>query len=59
MGLAGKPGEIVKILKNFGPVVQTGDGLLLLKEVQLAGKPPRSGCDFVNGMRLSVGEMLV
>ena len=59
VGLAGKPGEIVKILKNFGPVVQTGDGLLLLKEVQLAGKPARSGWDFVNGMRLSVGEMLV
>ena len=59
VGLAGQPGELVKILKNFGPVVQTGDGLLLLKEVQLAGKPPRSGWDFVNGMRLSVGEMLV
>jgi methionyl-tRNA formyltransferase len=59
VGLEGKPGEMVKILKNFGPVVQTGDGLLLLKEVQLAGKAPRSGWDFVNGMRLSVGEMLV
>ena len=59
VGLAGKPGEIVKILKNFGPVIQTGDGLLLLKEVQLAGKSPRSGWDFVNGMRLSVGEMLI
>jgi len=59
VGLAGQPGEIVKILKNFGPVVQTGDGLLLLKEVQLAGKPPRSGWDFVNGMRLSIGEMLI
>ena len=58
VGLAGQPGELVKILKNFGPVVQTGDGLLLLKEVQLAGKPPRSGWDFVNGMRLSVGEIL-
>jgi methionyl-tRNA formyltransferase len=59
VGLAGQPGELVKILKNFGPVVQTGDGLLLLKEVQLAGKASRSGWDFVNGMRLSVGEMLV
>ena len=59
VGLAGQPGELVKILKNFGPVIQTGDGLLLLKEVQLAGKPARSGWDFVNGMRLSVGEMLV
>jgi len=59
IGLEDKPGEIVKILKNLGPVIQTGDGLLLLKEVQLAGKPPRSGWDFVNGMRLSVGEMFV
>ena len=59
VGLAGQPGELVKILKNFGPVIQTGDGLLLLKEIQLAGKPARSGWDFVNGMRLSIGEMLV
>jgi methionyl-tRNA formyltransferase len=59
VGLAGQPKEIVKTLKNFGPVIQTGDGLLLLKEVQLAGKPPRSGWDFVNGMRLLVGEMFV
>ena len=59
IGLTGQPGEIVKILKNFGPVVQTGDGLLLLKEVQLAGKPPRSGWDFVNGMRLKAGESLI
>lgn len=57
--LTGKPGEIVSILKNFGAIVQTGAGLLLLKEVQLAGKRPQSGWDFVNGMRLSIGEVLV
>ncbi len=56
--LSGRTGEIVSILKNFGPVIQTGDGLLLIKEVQLAGKPPRSGWDFVNGMRLLAGELL-
>jgi methionyl-tRNA formyltransferase len=53
----GKPGEVVNNWKNFGPIVQTGDGFLLLKEVQLAGKRPQSGWDLVNGMRLLVGEI--
>lgn len=56
--LSGKPGEVISTLKNFGAIVQTGEGLLLLKEVQLAGKRPQSGWDFVNGTRLSVGEIL-
>lgn len=56
--LTGQTGEIVSNLKNLGPVVQTGEGLLLLKEVQLAGKRPQSGWNFVNGMRLSVGEII-
>ncbi|MBE9165978.1 methionyl-tRNA formyltransferase [Pleurocapsales cyanobacterium LEGE 06147] len=56
--LTGDPGEIVSNLKNLGPVVQTGKGLLLLREVQLAGKRPQSGWNFVNGMRLSVGEVI-
>jgi methionyl-tRNA formyltransferase len=52
------PGEVISNVKNFGPIVQTGDGLLLLQEVQLAGKRSQSGWDFVNGTRLSVGEFL-
>lgn len=52
--LDGSPGTVVKIIKNFGPVVQTGDGLLLLLQVQLAGKKVQSGWDFVNGNHLSV-----
>ena len=52
------PGTIVKIVKGFGPIVQTGSGCLLLREVQLAGKRPQSGTDLVNGMRLAVGEVL-
>ena len=56
--LSGDSGSIVTNLKNFGTVVQTGSGLLLLTEVQLAGKKSQSGWDFVNGMRLSVGEKL-
>ncbi|MEB3281516.1 MAG: methionyl-tRNA formyltransferase [Lyngbya sp.] len=56
--LSGKPGEIVHMIKRFGPVVQTGDGLLLLQEVQLAGKRAQSGWDFANGTRLASGEIL-
>ena len=54
--LSDNPGEIVSILKGIGAIAQTGNGLLLLREVQLAGKRPQSGWDFVNGMRLTVGE---
>jgi methionyl-tRNA formyltransferase len=50
------PGTVVVVLKNQGAIVQTGDGLLLLREVQLAGKRPQSGWDFVNGTRLAIGE---
>ena len=53
----GKPGEIVANVKNQGALVQTGSGLLLLKQVQLAGKRSQSGWDFVNGMRLEVGTI--
>ena len=56
--LSGDSGEIVTNIKNFGTVVETGSGLLLLTEVQLAGKKSQSGWDFVNGMHLSVGEKL-
>jgi len=56
--LKGKPGEIVKNIKNHGAIVQTGSGLLLLEQVQLAGKRSQSGWDFVNGMRIEVGTKL-
>jgi methionyl-tRNA formyltransferase len=38
--------------------VQTGNGTLPLKEVQMAGKRSQSGWDFVNGTRLQVGEQM-
>lgn len=56
--LKGKPGEIVQNIKNQGAIVQTGSGLLLLKQVQLAGKRAQSGWDFVNGMRIEVGTII-
>lgn len=52
------PGTVVSIAKGIGPIVQTSEGLLLLREVQLAGKRPQSGWDFANGTRLAVGEVL-
>jgi methionyl-tRNA formyltransferase len=52
------PGEVVNAIKGIGPVIQTGEGLLLLREVQQAGKRPQVGWDFVNGSRLAVGEVL-
>ncbi|MUL37857.1 methionyl-tRNA formyltransferase [Gloeocapsopsis dulcis] len=52
------PGEVVSIAKGMGPIVQTGEGLLLIQQVQLAGKRPQSGWDFANGSRLTVGEKL-
>ncbi|MEG4033497.1 methionyl-tRNA formyltransferase [Microcoleus sp. S36b_A4] len=55
--LSGANGEVVKIVKGLGAIVQTGDGLLLLREVQLAGKKVQSGVDFANGTRLAVGEI--
>lgn len=55
---SGRPGEVVKIAKGIGPIVQTGEGLLLLLQVQMAGKRTQSAWDFANGTRLAVGEVL-
>jgi methionyl-tRNA formyltransferase len=51
-------GQVIEILKGKGFVVQTGTGLLLIKEVQPAGKKLQSGWDFVNGARIAIGELL-
>lgn len=54
----GGPGAIAGIVKHVGPVVQTGDGFLLLRRAIPAGKRPQSGWDFANGMHLQIGERL-
>jgi methionyl-tRNA formyltransferase len=54
----GRPGEVMSIVKGTGPIIQTGEGMLLLREVQLAGKRVQSGWDFANGVRLAVGDIL-
>ncbi len=53
-----KLGEFVSLVKNFGPVIQTGKGWLLLSQIQRSGKRPQSGWDLVNGTHLKVGESL-
>ncbi|WOD40776.1 methionyl-tRNA formyltransferase [Nodosilinea sp. E11] len=52
------PGTVVGLIKGQGPVVQTGEGLLLLRQVKPSGKQAQSGADFVNGSRLEVNESL-
>jgi methionyl-tRNA formyltransferase len=49
-------GTIVGFIKGHGPVVQTGTGRLLLRDVKPSGKQAQSGHDFVNGSRLQLGE---
>lgn len=51
-------GSIAWMIKGHGPVIQTGEGYLLLQQVQLSGKKPQSGADFVNGCRLVTGLIL-
>lgn len=52
------PGTIVGLLKGYGPVVQTGEGLLLLRQVKASGKQLQQGGDFINGSRLQLGEVI-
>jgi methionyl-tRNA formyltransferase len=56
--VSAQPGEVVNIAKGIGAIVQTGEGLLWLRELQPTGKKLQSGWDFVNGTRLKVGEVL-
>ena len=56
---AAAPGTVAAIVKNYGAVIATGDGYLLLREVKPAGKQAQSGWDFANGARLAIGESLI
>ena len=52
------PGSVVHLVKNWGPVIRTGDGLIVLKQVQLPGKRPISGVDLINGGYIKLGDKL-
>ncbi len=51
-----RPGEVADTIKEVGPAVATGDGVLILSKVQPAGKRPQSGWDYANGCRLQIGD---
>ena len=53
----GEPGEIVKAT-GFGPLVATGQGRLVLFEVQLEGKRRMRAADFLRGHPLPPGTRL-
>ena len=54
----GKPGAVVGVDGKTGLCVATGQGALLLDEVQPAGKKRMSGADFVRGYPVKTGEVL-
>lgn len=53
-----QPGEVIGMLRGYGPLIQTGEGVLLLWQVQPQGKRAQSGSDFVNGSRLDLSDRL-
>lgn len=53
----GKPGEVIKTT-SFGPVVATGQGRIVLAEVQLEGKRRMRAADFLRGHPLPDGIFL-
>jgi methionyl-tRNA formyltransferase len=52
------PGTIVQIVKNEGFIIATGNGHLLIKTVQPAGKKKMKAFDFVIGHDVKIGEAL-
>jgi methionyl-tRNA formyltransferase len=51
------PGTVLLLVKGQGFVVQTGEGSLLVKQVQPIGKKTMSAQSFVNGYHLEVGDV--
>lgn len=53
-----EPGKIIKADKSTGIQVQTGKGILKLRELQLEGKKRLTGDEFLRGYRIEAGEKL-
>ena len=47
----GKPGKVLGVDKRAGILVQTGDGILALRELQLQSKKAMDFASFINGVR--------
>lgn len=50
---------VITEIRDDGPVVQTGDGWLLLAQVQPDGGTPMSGRSFLNGHKLAIGDVFL
>lgn len=55
---SGKPGEVLE-LGDDALIVQTGDGVLAVTELQPAGKKRMSAADYLKGPKIQVGDLLV
>jgi methionyl-tRNA formyltransferase len=53
----GKTGEVIEVGKDYF-LVQTGEGLLNIRELQLEGKKRMDTRSFLQGVKLSIGEQL-
>ncbi|MDR0301357.1 MAG: methionyl-tRNA formyltransferase [Treponema sp.] len=56
--LNGKPGQVVGIDKQAGILIQTGDGILAVTELQYQGKKALFWRDFLNGARDFINAQL-
>lgn len=54
----GEPGAVVEVIKKQGFVVATGDGFLLVEEVQPPGKGRMEAHAYVNGGGVAIGTKL-
>jgi len=55
--VAGRPGEVLEISKK-GIVVASGDGNLLIEQLQVEGKKKITASEFISGYKIPVGELL-
>ena len=53
-----RPGEVVSVDSGKGILVQTGNGLLAIRSLQLEGKKRLSWKEFINGIRNLEGVIL-
>ena len=54
-----RPGTVTEVRRGEGVVVATGEGALLVTEVQPEGRRRMTADDYVRGARLEVGERLI
>lgn len=55
---SGKPGEVLELSAD-AILVQTGEGVLAIKELQPAGKKRMSAADYLKGPKIQVGDLFV